>query len=166
MSSLSRDSNNQLSIGTIDVDITKIRLYGNGSTQFGILDKTIDLNTYTADSGTAATVERLPIDFANADDKVSFTVAQNGGAAVTVNINQATLTAAGLSDTKVRSNADLAAVLNQALADAGISGLTASVDGADHVIFSSLDDFDHRRRDGRRHVCPRRHRPRPEGHRR
>ena len=82
MSSLSRDSNNQLTIGTIDVDITNIRLYGNGSTQFGILDKTIDLNTYTADSGTAATVETAAIDFANADDKVSFTVAQNGGAAV------------------------------------------------------------------------------------
>ncbi len=142
VSSLSRDSSNQLSIGSIDVDITAMRLYGNGSTQFGILDKTIDLNTYTADSGTAATVETALVDFANADDNVSFTVSQNGGAAVTVNINQATLAAAGLSDTSVRSNADLAAVLNQALADSNISGITASVDGSDHVVFSSLDDFD------------------------
>ena len=142
VSSLSRDSNNQLSIGSIDIDITKIRLYGNGSTQFGILDKTIDLNTYTANSGTAATVQTGAIDFAAADDNVSFTVAQNGGAAVTVNINQATLAAAGLSDTSIRSNADLAAVLNQALKDSSISGITASVDKAtDHVVFKSLDTF-------------------------
>jgi flagellin len=142
VSSLSRDSNNQLTIGTIGVDITKIRLYGNGTSQVGILDKTINLDTYTADSGTAATVETAAIDFAHADDNVSFTVSQNGGAAVTVNINQTTLTEAGLSDTKVRSNADLAAVLNQALKDSSISGVTAGVDSSDHVIFSSLDNFD------------------------
>jgi flagellin len=142
VSSLSRDASSQLTIGSIDVDITDVRLYGNGSTQFGILDKTIDLNTYTADSGTAATVETAAINFANANDNVSFTVSQNGGAAVTVNINQATLTAAGLSDTSIRSNADLAAVINQALADSNVSGITAIVDGSDHVVFSSLDDFD------------------------
>ena len=141
VSSLSRDSSNQLSIGSIAVDITNMRLYGNGSSQVGILDKTIDLNTYTSDSGTAATVETAAVDFANADDEVSFTVSKNGGAAVTVNINQSTLTAAGLSDTKIRSNADLASVINQALADSSITGIKASVDSSDHVVFSSLDTF-------------------------
>ena len=145
VSSLSRDANNRLSIGSIDIDITKMRLYGNaatGGSQVGILDKTIDLTTYKANSATPATVQTAPIDFASANDNVSFTVAQNGGAAVTVNINQATLAAAGLSDTSIRSNADLAAVLNQALKDSSISGVTASVDKAtSNVVFSSLDTF-------------------------
>ena len=73
---------------------------------------------------------------------VSFTVSQNGGAPVTVSINQTTLASAGLSDTTIRSDADLSAVLNQALGDAGITGITASVDATHHVIFSSLGDFD------------------------
>ncbi len=141
VSSLSRDSSNLLSIGTIDVDITDVRLYGDGSTQFGILDKTIDLLTYTADSGTAATVETAAVDFAAADDVVSFQVSKNGGPNINVQINQATLAAAGLSDTSIRSNNDLKAVLTQALADSGISGISVSVDGSDHVIFSSIDDF-------------------------
>ncbi len=53
-----------------------------------------------------------------------------------VNINQTTLANAGLSDTKIRSNGDLVAVLNQALSDAGITGITASINGTPvHVSF-------------------------------
>lgn len=141
VSSLSRDSSNQLVIGTIDVDITNIRLFGNGTSTFGILDKTIDLDTYTSNSGEAATVETTAIDFATDDDKVSFLVSKNGAPAVTVNITQDTLTEAGLSDTKIRSNADLRAVLEQALSDSGISGISVDFDGSGNVVFSSLDDF-------------------------
>ena len=43
-------------IGTIDVDITDVRLYGNGTTQFGIADKTIDLLQYTANTGVATRI--------------------------------------------------------------------------------------------------------------
>ncbi len=140
VSSLSRDSNNLLTIGTIDVDITNTRLYGNGTTQVGILDKTIDLNTYTADSGTAATVETSAVTI-GADNVLSFQVSKNGGPNINVDISVATLAAAGLSDTTIRSNNDLKAVLTQALSDSGISGIGVSVDASDHVIFSSIDDF-------------------------
>ncbi len=145
VSSVSRDSANKLTIGTINVDISSIHLYGDiatGGTHAGILDQKIDLKTYTADSGQTASVQTAPVDFAAGTDVVSFTVAQNGGAAVTVNINQTTLANAGLTDTKIRSDADLAAVLNQALGDSGISGITASVDSTSHdVVFSSLANF-------------------------
>ncbi len=139
VSSLSRDSSNQLTIGTIGVDITAVHLYGNST---GILDKTIALDGYAADSGTAATVETAAINFATADDVVSFNVTPNGGSTVLVTIDQTTLANAGLTDTKIRSNGDLAAVLNQALSDAGVSGISASVDsGTSHVVFSGADDF-------------------------
>ena len=142
VSSLARDSNNQLTIGAIDIDVTGVRLYGDGSTQFGILDKTIALDGYAADSGQAATVETAAVAFAAADDEVTFNVTPSGGSTVQVTINQTTLANAGLSDTSIRSNGDLAAVLNQALEDAGISGITASVDNStDQVVFSSQDDF-------------------------
>jgi flagellin len=142
VSSLARDSNNQLVIGTIDVDITDVRLYGNGTTQFGIADKTIDLTFYTSDSGTAATVETLAVDFAAADDEVTFTISQNGGPNTSVYITQQTLTDAGLSGTAILSNNDLRAVLEQALADSGITGITVSIDASDNVVFSSTEDFD------------------------
>ena len=142
VSSLSRDSNNQLSIGTIDVDITDIRLYGDGSTQLGILDKTIAIAGYGADSGNAPTVETAAIDFATADDNITFNVTPSGGSTILVTIDQTTLANAGLTDTVIRSNGDLIAVLNQALTDAGVTGITASIDGTTgNVAFTSASDF-------------------------
>ena len=142
VSSLSRDSNNQLTIGSIDVDITNTRLYGDGSTQFGILDKTIAIAGYGADSGNAPTVETAAVDFATADDTITFNVTPSGGSTTLVTIDQTTLANAGLSDTKIRSNGDLVAVLNQALTDAGVTGITASVDATSgNVAFNSAGDF-------------------------
>jgi flagellin len=141
VSALSRDSSNQLVVGTIDVDITAVRLYGDGTTQFGILDKTIDLTTYTATGANAATVETAAVDFAAADDVVSFSISKNGAPAVVVSITQQTLADAGLSDTSIRSNADLRAVLTQAISDAGINGVSVDVDSSGNVSFSSLDNL-------------------------
>ena len=138
--SLSRDSSGSLAIGTIDVDITNVRLYGNGSTQVGILDKTIDLSTYTS-TGATPTVETTAIDFAHADDKVSFNVSQNGAPAVNVQVTANTLAEAGLTDTSVRSNADLVAVVAQALKDADVSGINVGINGAGKLSFSSLNSF-------------------------
>ncbi len=135
VSSVSRDSKNQLSIGTIDIDITDIRLYGNGS---GILDKTINLDSYKADTGTATL--GTGIDFA-ADNKVSFSVSINGEAGTTVSITQDTVKTALQGATTITSNADLAAVYKQALSDAGVSGVDVAVDTSGKVTFSSLDDF-------------------------
>ncbi|MBO0903638.1 flagellin [Jiella sonneratiae] len=138
VSSISRDSNSQLSVGSIDVDIDSYRLYSGDA---GILDKTIDIDQYEGAVGTAA-VQSTTVDFANADDKISFSVSQNGGAARTVEITSQTLTDAGLSDTTIRSDADLKAVYEQAFSDAGIDGISVEVDTSTHeVTFKSLEAF-------------------------
>jgi flagellin len=136
VSSLYRDSSNQLAVGTIDVDVSDIRLFGAGA---GILDKTIDLTTYGATGANAAVVDGTGVTFA-ATDIVSFSISKNGAPGTTVTIDADTLTAAGLDDT-IYSNADLAAVYKQALSDAGVTGVDVSVDTAGAVSFSSLDDI-------------------------
>lgn len=141
VSSLSRDTSGKLVVGAINVDITNIRLYGDGTSQFGILDKTIDLNTFTATSGAASTVQATPVDFASANDKITFSISQNGAPGTTVTIGQNTLSEAGLTGTKILSNADLKAVYAQALKDAGISGINVAVDTSGNVKFSSTDNF-------------------------
>ncbi|WP_312869941.1 flagellin N-terminal helical domain-containing protein [Jiella pacifica] len=137
VSSISRDAAGSLGVGAIDVDIDSYRLY---SADAGILDKTIDIAQFDGVLG-SATVETSAISFANANDKISFTVSQNGDAARTVEITQATLASAGLSDTTIRSNADLKAVYEQALSDAGIDGVEVSIDATDSLTFTSLESF-------------------------
>ncbi|MCE7026708.1 flagellin [Jiella avicenniae] len=137
ISSLSRGSDGTLSVGSISVDTNNIRMYAAGN---GLMDKAIDIDKFGAALGTA-TVETTAINFANADDKISFSVSQAGEAARTVEITQATLTAAGLSDTKIRSNADLKSVYEQALSDAGITGIDVTVGAAGELSFTSLEGF-------------------------
>ncbi len=138
VSSLSRDSSNQLSIGTIDVDISAIHLYGNNT---GILDQTISLDGYKADSGQAASVETAGVKFdAAKSDAVTFQLTA-GGSTKVVTINEATLTAAGLNGSTIRSDGDLAAVYNQALSDAGVQGITVSISATHHVVFNSASTF-------------------------
>ena len=144
VSSIARDATGSLTVGSISVDITNIRLFGDvasGGAQSGILDKTIDLTTYTNTSGVAATVETSAVSFAAADDLVTFSVKIGGGAAKTVEITDQTLLDAGLTDTTIRSNADLKAVLTQALKDADITGIDVSIDATDNVVLSSTDTF-------------------------
>ena len=124
-------------IGTIDVDIADVRLYSAGA---GILDKTIDLDTYEA--GTATADLSTAVDFASADDEVTFSVAINGAPGTTVTISQSTVTTALQGETAIASYADLVAVYNQAFADAGIEGITATIDNSTgDLTFSSIDDF-------------------------
>ena len=137
VSSVSRDSSNQLSVGTIGIDITSVHLFGNNT---GILDKTIALDGYAADSGVATTVEGTAVAF-GADHAVTFNVTDTSGSAKVVTVNRATIAAAGLNDYTIRSNSDLAAVYNQALSDAGVNDISVAVDSSDHVIFSSQDTF-------------------------
>jgi flagellin len=137
VSSISRDASGTLGVGAIDVDINSYRLY---SADAGILDKTIDIDQFEGALGTT-TVETTAIDFANADDKISFTVSQNGDAARTVEITDQTLADAGLSGTSIRSNADLKAVYEQALSDAGIDGVDVAIDAGGALSFSSLESF-------------------------
>ncbi|UIJ72874.1 flagellin [Aurantimonas sp. HBX-1] len=141
VSSLSRDANGKIGIGSIDVDITALRLYSDdgAGTNTGILNKTINLTQFTSNSGAATAVDTTAYDLAT--DTVSFSIKQGGAAARTVEIDAGTLTKAGLSDTTIRSNADLTAVLKQALKDADIQGIDVAVDGSNNVVFSSTDNF-------------------------
>ncbi|MBP0615746.1 flagellin [Jiella mangrovi] len=138
ISSLSRGTDGTLSVGAITVDITNIRMYSDGA---GLMDNTIDIDQFEGALGTT-TVETTAIDFAATDDKISFSVSQNGEAARTVEITQATLEDAGLSGTVIRSDADMKAVYEQALSDAGIEGIEVVIDTATHAVsFKSLDSF-------------------------
>ncbi|HEY9055946.1 MAG TPA: flagellin [Aurantimonas sp.] len=136
VSSLSRDANGKLAVGSIKVDIVNIRLFAANA---GILDKTIDIDQFEAATGTS-TVETLAVDFANADDKITFSISQNGAAGRTVEITQTTLTAAGLAGTAIKSDGDLKAVYSQALQDAGIQGIEVSIT-AGALSFKSLESF-------------------------
>ena len=136
VSSLSRDGAGKISIGSISVDISAVRLYSGNA---GILDKAIDVDQFAAASGTS-TVETAAIDFAAADDKISFSVSQNGAPGRTVEITQATLTKAGLSGTEIKSDADLKAVYTQAFKDAGVTGIDTEITGG-AVSFKSLEGF-------------------------
>ncbi|MEC5323451.1 MULTISPECIES: flagellin N-terminal helical domain-containing protein [unclassified Aurantimonas] len=136
VSSLSRDASGKLAVGSIKVDIVSIRLFAANA---GILDKTIDIDQFEAATGTS-TVETTAVDFANADDKITFSISQNGAAGRTVEITQATLTAAGLAGTSIKSDGDLKAVYAQALQDAGIQGIDVSIT-AGALSFKSLESF-------------------------
>jgi flagellin len=131
VSSLSRDSNNALVIGTIDVDITNIRLFGNGSSQTGIIDGNLSVDSFTATTSLAAGVTLT-------DEVFTFTVNQNG--AHTVTINAATATAA-LGTATIASANDYKLVLEEAFSAAGVTGIQVSADN-DDVTFSSVEDFD------------------------
>ena len=134
VSSLSRDSNGTLSVGSIKVETGSMRLYSNNN---GILDKTIDIDLFEAGTGTS-TIETSSVDIGT--ETISFSVTQGNAAARTVEIDADTLKSAGLAGTEIKSDADLKAVFKQALKDAGISGIDVDItSGA--VSFNSLEDF-------------------------
>ncbi|NDV85741.1 flagellin C [Aurantimonas aggregata] len=122
VSSLSRDAEGKISIGTIKVDIESIRLISGGA---GILDKSIDIDQYAAATGTSTVDTGGAIDIGT--DTVSFSISQNGAAARTVEITAQTLIDAGLTTTEIKSDSDLKAVYRQALSDAGIDGIDVSI---------------------------------------
>src|SRR5581483_9839996 len=132
VSSLSRDSNNQLTIGTIDIDITNIRLYGDGSTQFGTIDGTTAVDTF--DGTTSFATSRTLT-----DEVFTFTVNQGTGShTVTIDANTAT---AALGTTTIASAHDMALVMQQAFSDAGVSGINVTASNTT-VTYSSDADFD------------------------
>ncbi len=135
VSSLSRDASGKLAVGSIKVDIVSIRLFAANA---GILDKTIDIDQFAAATGTS-TVETTAVAF-GADNKISFSISQNGAAGRAVEITQATLTAAGLASFTIKSDNDLAAVYKQALKDAGIQGIDVTIT-AGALSFNSLESF-------------------------
>ncbi len=124
VSSVSRDSNNDLTIGTIDVGLDAIRLYGNGGAVTGILDQVISIQGYTATGTNPATVESAAVNFTDDTDQVTFNVTRIGGSAKAVTIDQTTLANAGINGTHDLQRRRPRKVLNQALTDAGVAGIT------------------------------------------
>jgi flagellin len=153
VSSFNRSSDNQVSISTIDVNITGVSLFDANANASGILEKGQALTTTggVADSagtdgtGDAATGTTASTAFAydfttngamtiNNDDAITFKFAVNGGDATDVTIDRSTVdTALGTSDGKVGSSADMEKVMVQALKNAGIDAVnntgTASATG-------------------------------------
>ncbi|MEN3794028.1 flagellin [Fulvimarina sp. MAC3] len=157
VSSLSRDSGGSLTVGSIPVDITNLRLYSDdgAGVNTGIINKSITLKKYTTTATAATTVatstDNQTFNLAE-NDKVTFSVKQNGAAAQTVEITAQTLKDAGLKTTgsvagadlsgTIRSEADLTAVLEQAFKDADITGIDVDIDASGMVKFSSTDSFE------------------------
>ncbi|KQU96695.1 hypothetical protein ASC68_15165 [Devosia sp. Root105] len=98
----------------------------------------VNLNTTGAGSAATAGTFTSTANFAattitDAADSVSFQIAVDGGAATTVTIDQTTLAAVGNADDTL----DDAAEFNELLTNAGVTGVTASVDGTGKLVLTS-----------------------------
>ncbi len=104
----------------------------------GTAPVSINLNTTGAGSAATAGTFTSTANFAattitDAADSVSFQIAVDGGPASTVTINQTTLAAVGNAD----GTLDNVAEFNELLTDAGVTGVTASVDGTGKLVLTS-----------------------------
>ncbi|KQU96694.1 flagellin [Devosia sp. Root105] len=104
----------------------------------GTTPVSINLNTTGAGSAATAGTFTSTANFAattitDAADSVSFQIAVDGGAATTVTIDQTTLAAVGNGDDTL----DDVAEFNELLTDAGVTGVTASVDGTGKLVLTS-----------------------------
>ncbi|MEW6123906.1 MAG: flagellin [Pseudomonadota bacterium] len=138
VSSISRDASNKLDVGTIDVNTADYALYttANG----GILDKQISVDAFSTTAAAAADFTGA-LQFDNVDDKVTFSVAQNGGIAKTVTIDYATVTGALSGSDTIASKADLKAVLDKAFENADIKGIEVGFAAGGELTFSSTETF-------------------------
>ncbi len=145
ISSFSRDSNGSLSLGSITIDTAKTALFSGKVGEAGLLQKDTKVvetgglgGAITAVAGTAgptAGTARTDTAFAaitlDDNDSLSFDIAVDGGAAKTIRITKADLTAANgvsaanVADGTIGTNAEFASVLNAKLTAAG-SAVTAS----------------------------------------
>ncbi|MEF2071730.1 flagellin [Consotaella aegiceratis] len=111
---------------------------GSTGTMEGFDSSTATSSTTYASTATMTTAfdDTITLD---ANDSISFDVTINGGDAVTVTIDQDTInTALGDdADGEITSADDYATVINQALEDAGISDVTASVDDSGAIVFTN-----------------------------
>ena len=148
VSSFSRGADGSLSIGTIVVDVSTIALFDSAAdaagsqTGVGLLDKgntlaaaaagNIANGTATGTAGPPATAAALNLGtFAavtlDGDDTFSFSLAVDGGDAKTVTIDKSIVDAAlGTSDGVIGTAANMATVMTEALAAAGVTGVTAA----------------------------------------
>jgi flagellin len=132
VASFNRDSSGSITLGTIDVDTSKTALFNAGATEYGLLEQGAALASVGgiaaatdagADPATAATLTpayaAVTLD---EDDVIGFKVALNGGDAVQVIVDKATIDAAlGTATGAIADAADWADVLTEAFGNAGIA---------------------------------------------
>ena len=138
VSSFTRTTDGSVSLGTINVDITKVSLFNadtSATATVGLLQQGQALVAATAgnvanstnSSTTAAATLSLGTFAAftlDDNDAMQFQLAVNGGAATTVTIDKATVDAAlGSTDGKVATDADMEKVVISALQNAGIDAV-------------------------------------------
>lgn len=147
VSSLGRDASGAITVGTIQFDTTSVVLMTDSTVATptgGLLGTDIDIGGYSATTLNPATVDvaggGTSVQFANAGDQVSFSVSVNGAPATSVNITQSTLASAGLTGSTIQSYSDLGKVLNQALSDANINDVTASIDTTTGAVSFNSDN--------------------------
>lgn len=120
-----------IDLETIGVDLDDYALYET-ATNTGIIDRDRSVTAYT-DTSTFAAAQTIT------DEVFTFTATVNGSS-YNVTIDAATVTAA-LGSTTIGSAHDFKLVMDQAFADAGVSGIDVSASGTT-VTFSSSDAFD------------------------
>ncbi|MEX6504974.1 flagellin [Jiella sp. M17.18] len=154
VANFSRDTSGALTIGTITVDTSKVALFDSsptggsailnggqgGNTNLGVVANGSASTTTNGSFGTlaltafatASTIVTL-----DSNDSISFEISVNGGDAKAVTINKSVVdTALGTTDGKIDSQAHWIAVLNGALAAAGV-GAQAVANGANGIDIKS-----------------------------
>ncbi|HVW56148.1 MAG TPA: flagellin, partial [Rhizobiaceae bacterium] len=135
VSSFNRTAGGGISLGTIDVDITKVSLFDASATGAGLLQKGQALTAATAgnianvtnsSNSAAATITLGTFAAFTLDDNdtMQFQLAVNGDDAKTITIDKATVDAAlGSTNGKVATDADMETVMVAALKNAGIDAV-------------------------------------------
>jgi flagellin len=152
VSSFSRTSNGSFSIGTIDIALSGTALFDSSATAGGLLEAGVDLadvggidGSLTTTAGTAgppATAGSQAFAFSSSltldgNDQITFSIAVDGGTATAVTINKATVDAAlSSTDGVIADESDYASVINQALSDASVTGVTAAGSGGNVTLTS------------------------------
>lgn len=139
VSSFTRNADNTITLGKVDVSLSDFTLFDASATAAGLLDQGValtedggvqDVAQDAGDgSGTAAVVAAFSDVSAgvtlDGDDTISFDLIKDGGTAVTVTINKATVDSALSSTDGVIADAtDMATVLDTALTNAGFNTTT------------------------------------------
>lgn len=133
VASFTRDANGGIALGTIDINTSKTALFNSTATAPGLLQQGVALAsvggiaaaTATGTTGAPSTAATLTPAYAAATlqegNVIKFDLALNGGAAKTITIDKATVTAAlGTTDGVVTTAANWASVLQVAFTKAGV----------------------------------------------
>ncbi|MGN6549678.1 MAG: flagellin N-terminal helical domain-containing protein [Pararhizobium sp.] len=143
VASFTRDSSGAITLGTIGIDTSKTALFDSSATGSGLLEKSLGNTsaagvaaadvagavTTAATHGTAAISNALSYDSGAAGDKLTLSIAVDGGTAQTVDV---TADASGNV-----TQAEVFNQINQMFANNQLSGFSASMDGSGNIVLTS-----------------------------